>query len=102
MKSKSSVRRLQSTSLREQGIGPLRRYGCLGCATDGYGVWVGGMGDEAAKCSQSTGKLLFYPLVEDRRAEAPDLADLQGTNHATPRHLLERLGMDSHDRRRLV
>ena len=31
-------------------------------------------------CSQSTGKLLLYPLVEDGGAEAPDFADLQGAN----------------------
>ena len=56
---------------------------------------------ESETCSQLTGKQLLYTLVEGRCAEAPDLADLQGANHATPRRLLERLEMDSHDRRLL-
>jgi len=51
---------------------------------------------------RSTGKLLLYPLVEDGRAEAPDLANLQGTNLPAPRHPLERLGMELQDRCRLV
>ena len=51
---------------------------------------------------QSTSKLLLYPLVKDGRAEAPDLADLQGTNLPAPRHPLERLGMELQDRCRLV
>ena len=40
--------------------------------------------DEAEICSQLTGELLLYPLVEDGSAEAPDLADLQGANLPTP------------------
>ncbi len=31
---------------------------------------------EAETCSELTGKLLHYPLVEDGCAESPDLADL--------------------------
>jgi hypothetical protein len=46
------------------------------------------------KCFQSTSKLLLYPLVENGGAEAPDLADLQGTNLPSPCHPLESLGME--------
>ena len=56
---------------------------------------------DAETRSQSTGELLLYPLVEDGSAEAPDLADLQGANLPSPCQLLERLGMDLHDRCRL-
>jgi len=59
-------------------------------------------GAEAETGIYSTGKLLLYPLVEDGCAESPNLADLQGANLPTPSKLLERLGMDSHDRCRLV
>jgi len=37
---------------------------------------------------QSTGKFLLNPILKDRGAEAPDLADLYGVNHAAPRQLL--------------
>jgi hypothetical protein len=51
---------------------------------------------------QLSGELLLYPFVEDGRAEAPGLADLQAANLPAPRELLERLGVDSHDCCRLV
>jgi hypothetical protein len=44
MNSTFSVRRLESGSGREKGIGALRRYACLGRATDGYGTQLGTAG----------------------------------------------------------
>lgn len=50
-------------------------------------------GTEAKTCFHSTGELLLNPLVEHGCAEAPDLANLQGTNQSAPRQLLVKDGI---------